>query len=65
LDDRGQEIAATARSRHPTLLDLIQAVSGVAASEQETLATVADLIDSVQVQLCGDAVEAIGEKCQC
>jgi hypothetical protein len=65
LDGRGQEIVATARSRHPTLFDLIQAVSEVAASEQETLATVADLINSGQVQLCGDAAGAIGEKCQC
>jgi hypothetical protein len=53
LDNRGQESVATARSRHPTLLDLIPAVSEVAASEQETLATVADLINSGQVQLCG------------
>jgi hypothetical protein len=65
LDNRGQESVATARSRHPTLLDLIQAVSEVAASEQETLATVADLINSGQVQLCGDGAGAIGEKCQC
>jgi len=61
LDDRGQEIAATARSRHPTLLDLIQAVSEVPASEQETLATVADLINIGQVRLCGDAAGAIGK----
>ena len=38
-----------------TLLDVIQAVSEVAASDQETLATVADLINSGQVRLCGDA----------
>jgi hypothetical protein len=30
----------------PTLLDLIQAVSEVATSDQETLATVVDLINS-------------------
>jgi hypothetical protein len=41
-----------ARSRYPTLLDLVQAVSEVAASDQETLATVADLINSGQVRLC-------------
>jgi hypothetical protein len=40
------------RSRYPTLLDLVQAVSEVAASDQETLATVADLINSGQVRLC-------------
>ncbi len=42
------------RIRYPTLLDVIQAVSEVAASDQETLATVADLINSGQVRLCGD-----------
>ena len=42
------------RTRYPTLLDVIQAVSEVAASDQETLATVADLINSGQVRLCGD-----------
>ena len=47
-----------ARSRYPTLLDLIQAVSEVAASEQEMLATVAHLINSGQVRLCGDAAGA-------
>jgi hypothetical protein len=47
-----------ARTRYPTLLDLIQAVSEVAASDQETLATVADLINSGQVRLCGDAAGA-------
>jgi hypothetical protein len=31
-----------ARSRHLTLLDLIQAVSEVAANDQEIMATVAD-----------------------
>jgi hypothetical protein len=47
-----------ARSRYPTLLDLIQAVSEVAASDQETLATVADLINTGQVRLCGGAAGA-------
>jgi hypothetical protein len=46
------------RTRYPTLLDVIQAVSEVAASDQETLATVADLINSGQVRLCGDAAGA-------
>jgi hypothetical protein len=42
------------RFRYPTLLDLIQAVHEVAASDQETMATVAHLINSGQVRLCGD-----------
>ena len=41
-----------------TLLDLIQAVSEVAASDQELLATVADLINSGLVRFCGDAARA-------
>jgi hypothetical protein len=47
-----------ARSRHLTLLDLIQAVSEVVASDQEMLATVADLINSGKVRLCGDIAGA-------
>jgi hypothetical protein len=46
------------RSYELTLLDLIQAVSEVAANDQETLATVADLINSGQVWFCGDAAGA-------
>jgi hypothetical protein len=46
------------RSRYPILLDVIQAVSEVAASDRETLATVADLINSGQVRLCGDSAGA-------
>jgi hypothetical protein len=45
-------------TRYPTLLYVIQVVSGVAASDQETLATVADLINSGQVRLCGGAAGA-------
>jgi hypothetical protein len=59
LDDRGQETVPMARTRYPTLLDVIQAVSEVAASDQETLATVTDLINSGQVRLCGDAAGAM------
>ena len=47
-----------ARARHLTLLDLIQAVSEVAANEQEIMATVAALINSGRVRLCGDAAGA-------
>jgi hypothetical protein len=54
-----------ARTRYPTLLDVIQAVSEVAASDnevaasdQEILAAVADLINSGRVRLCGDAAGA-------
>ena len=43
-----------ARSRYRRLLDVIQVVREVAANDQETLATVADLINSGQVRLCGD-----------
>jgi hypothetical protein len=46
------------RSQQLTLLDLIQAVSEVAANDQELLVTVADLINSGQVRFCGDAAGA-------
>ena len=45
-------------SHNLTLLDLIQAVSEVAANDQEMLATVAHLINSRRVRLCGDAAGA-------
>ena len=54
LNELGQESFPMTRFRYPTLLDLIQAVQEVAASEQETMATVVDLINSGQVRLCGD-----------
>jgi hypothetical protein len=44
-----------------TLLDVIQAVSEVAANEQETLATVVHLLASGQVRLSADAIKAIRE----
>jgi hypothetical protein len=47
-----------ARCRSLTLLDVIQAVSEVAASEQETLATAVDLINSGKVRLCGESAGA-------
>jgi hypothetical protein len=47
-----------AGSRNLTLLDLIQAVSEVTANDQEIMATVADLINSGQVRLCGNAAGA-------
>jgi hypothetical protein len=43
-----------ARSHALTLLDLIQTVSKCATSDRETLATVAYLINSGKVRLCGD-----------
>jgi hypothetical protein len=46
------------KSDELTLLDLIRAVSEVAANDQELLATVADLINSGQVRFCGDAAGA-------
>jgi hypothetical protein len=45
--------------QHLTLLDVIQAVSEVAATEQETLATVVHLIRSGRVRLSDDAVRAM------
>ena len=48
-------------SRHLTLLDVIHAVSDVAANEQETLATVAHLLSSGQVRLHEEAVRAMRE----
>ncbi len=44
-----------------TLLDVIQAVSEVAANEQETIATVVHLITSGQVRLSDDVIKAIRE----
>jgi hypothetical protein len=44
-----------------TLLDVIQAVSELAADEQETLASVVHLITSGQVRLSDDAIKAIRE----
>jgi hypothetical protein len=44
-----------------TLLDVIQAVSEVAANAQETLATVVHLLTSGQVRLSDDAIKAIRE----
>ena len=48
-----------AKSRDLTLLDVIQAVSEVAANDQETIATVVHLITSGQVRLCDDAIRAM------
>jgi hypothetical protein len=50
-----------ARSPTLTLLDVMQAVSEVAADEQETLATVVHLLTSGQVRLSDDAIQAIRE----
>jgi hypothetical protein len=47
------------KSRDLTLLDVIQAVSEVAANDQETIATVVHLIASGQVRLCDDAIRAM------
>lgn len=49
------EAFAMARSSNLKLLDLIQAVSEVAVNDQEIMATVADLINSGRVRLCGEA----------
>jgi hypothetical protein len=47
-----------ARPHELTLRDLIQAVSEVAATDRELMATVADLINTGQVRLCGVAAGA-------
>ena len=44
-----------------TLCEVIQAVSAVAANDQEMLATVVHLISSGQVRLSDDAIKAIRE----
>jgi hypothetical protein len=54
LNDHEQEAFAVARSSYPMLLDVIQAVREAAANDREMLVTVADLINSGQVRLCGD-----------
>jgi hypothetical protein len=48
-----------ARSPELTLLDVIQAVSEVAANEQETLATMVHLLTSGQVRLSDEAISGI------
>jgi hypothetical protein len=48
-----------ARSPELTLLDIIQAVSEVAANEQETLATMVHLLTSGQVRLSDEAISGI------
>ena len=48
-----------ARSPALTLLDVIQAVSEVAANEQETLATIVHLPTSGQVRLSDEAISGI------
>ena len=53
-----REAVTMARSSSLSLLDLIQAVSEVAANDQEMLATVADLINSGRVRLCGESAGA-------
>jgi hypothetical protein len=58
LDPIYEESFLMARVRHLTLLDLIQAVSEVAANEREIMAAVADLINSGRVRLYGDAAGA-------
>jgi hypothetical protein len=48
-----------ARSPELTLLDVIQAVREVAATEQETLATVIHLLTSGQVRLSEEAISGM------
>jgi hypothetical protein len=57
-----------AKSQIPTLLDVIRVVSECATNDQEALATVASLINSGKVRLCGDFagatidVSAVGDR---
>ena len=44
-----------------TLCEVIQAVSEVAANDQETLATVVHLISSGQVRLSADVIKTLRE----
>ena len=50
-----------AQTRTLRLCDIIQAVSDVAANEDETLATIVHLLSSGQVRLSAQAVTAIRE----
>jgi hypothetical protein len=56
MDALAQETVPMARSPALTLLDVIQAVSEVAANEQETLATIVHLLTSGQVRLSDEAI---------
>jgi hypothetical protein len=48
-------------SHEVTLLDVIRAVSAVAANDEETIATVVHLISSGQVRLSAEAVTVMTE----
>jgi hypothetical protein len=48
-----------ARSPELTLFDVIQALRGVAATEQETLATVIHLLTGGQVRLSEEAISGM------
>jgi hypothetical protein len=54
-----QEIVPMAKTHELTLLDVIQAVSEVAETDQEIIATVVHLISSGQVRLSDDAINAM------
>jgi hypothetical protein len=59
LDPRKQENRLMSRPGDVTLLDVFQAVSEVAANEQEALATMVHLLTSGQVRLGDDAIRAM------
>jgi hypothetical protein len=59
VDALAQETVPMARSPELTLLDVIQAVSEVAANEQETLAAMVHLLTSGQVRLSDEAISGI------
>jgi hypothetical protein len=56
-----QETVPMAISPELTLLDVMQAVSDVAANEDETLAAIVHLLSSGQVRLSAQAMTAIRE----
>ena len=51
---KNKEETAMETLRKSTLLDLVEAVSGYATSDEEIVATVAYLINSGKVRLCGN-----------
>jgi hypothetical protein len=59
VDALEQETVPMARSPALTLLDVIQAVSDVAANEQEILATIIHLLTSGQVRLSDEAISGM------
>jgi hypothetical protein len=60
-DPGTEETVRLPRSHKVTHLDVIRAVSAVAVTDEETIATVVHLISSGQVRLSAEAVTAMTE----